>query len=591
MNRQESDILLRIAKTQYVTQREVAEDSGHSLGIVNRAVKELQKEGYIDGQMQITDKAREFLRDKSPRNAIILAAGYGMRMVPINREVPKGLLEVKGEVLIERIIGQIQQAGIRKIYVIVGFLKEKYEYLIDKYGVELIANPEYSSKNNLHSLKKAVSYISDTYIVPCDIWCRQNPFSSKELYSWYMVGENTKTGMNVRVNRKKELVMINENELGNEEIGIAYLHGDIADNVKENIDELCRNQAYDNAFWEAALFTDKNLPLPARIVNSSDVVEINTYEQLREFDNNSNHLKTEALQIIADVLHTKIDQIENITILKKGMTNRSFLFTNRDQRYIMRIPGEGTKELINRKNEAEVYRKIDGESICDDVIYINKDNGYKITAYLENARVCDPLDQADVAKCMDKLRDFHNRGITVGHEFCLFEQIKFYEALWEEGSIYGDYEETRDHVLSLSRYIDAHSDKKVLSHIDAVPDNFLLVQDGPEEKVYLIDWEYAGMHDPHIDLAMFGVYAFYTKEQIDELMQIYFCGVCPREIKIKIYCYVAACGMLWSNWCEYKRSRGVDFGEYSLRQYRYAKDFFKIVCEELGGEKVRWGIV
>lgn len=51
--------------------------------------------------------------------------------------------------------------------------------------------------------------------------------------------------------------------------------------------------------------------------------------------------------------------------------------------------------------------------------------------------------------------------------------------------------------------------------------------------------------------------------------------------RIKIYCYIAACGLLWSNWCEYKRNLGVEFGEYSLRQYRYAKDYYRIVQDEL----------
>ena len=61
-------------------------------------------------------------------------------------------------------------------------------------------------------------------------------------------------------------------------------------------------------------------------------------------------------------------------------------------------------------------------------------------------------------------------------------------------------------------------------------------------------------------------------------------GKCSKEVRIKIYCYIAACGLLWSNWCEYKRNLGVEFGEYSLRQYRYAKDYYKIVMEELSNE-------
>ena len=132
-------------------------------------MKQAKEEGYIDENKCLTDKAKKELETKKPKNAVILAAGYGMRMVPINVEVPKGLLEVKGEPLIERMICQLHQAGIREIYVVVGFMKEQYEYLIDKYGVELVFNKDYAAKNNLHSLNCVANRLGNTYIVPCDI--------------------------------------------------------------------------------------------------------------------------------------------------------------------------------------------------------------------------------------------------------------------------------------------------------------------------------------------------------------------------------------------------------------------------------------
>ena len=97
----------------------------------------------------------------------------------------------------------------------------------------------------------------------------------------------------------------------------------------------------------------------------------------------------------------------------------------------------------------------------------------------------------------------------------------------------------------------------------------------------------AGMQDPHVDVAMFCIYSLYNKRQVDRLIAAYFTEGCSDETRIKIYCYIAACGLLWSNWCEYKRNLGVEFGEYSLRQYRYAKDYYRIVQEELKkqGEK------
>lgn len=146
MNKQESDILKTLITEPFINQRILSEESRHSLGVVNRSIKELIKTGYLDEEVQLTQKATDEFKLNAPKRAIILAAGFGMRMVPINTEVSKGLLEVNGETLIERLIKQLQEVDIKEIYIIVGFMKEQYEYLIDEYEVELVVNKEYASK-------------------------------------------------------------------------------------------------------------------------------------------------------------------------------------------------------------------------------------------------------------------------------------------------------------------------------------------------------------------------------------------------------------------------------------------------------------
>ena len=89
------------------------------------------------------------------------------------------------------------------------------------------------------------------------------------------------------------------------------------------------------------------------------------------------------------------------------------------------------------------------------------------------------------------------------------------------------------------------------------------------------------MQDPHVDIAMFCIYSLYNRNEIDRLIDIYFLNECPLNIRIKIYCYIAICGLLWSNWCEYKKMMGIEFGEYSLMQYRYAKEYYKIAIKEM----------
>lgn len=579
LNTQEKDILCAIYQKTYLNQRIIAEYSGHSLGIVNKSIKSLIENGYLDNDIRLTDKAKMLFKNNRPRNAIILAAGFGMRMVPINTQTPKALIEIDGETLIERIIKQLHEVGIKNIYIVVGFMKEQFEYLIDEYDVELIVNEKYTSKNNLHSLYLASDYLANSYIIPCDIWADRNPFSKHELYSWYMITDLVDDESDVRVNRKRELVMVSNGKGGNSMIGISYLTKKEADIVRQRLQEFDKNKRYDNVFWETTLYEGDRMIVPAKVVHASDFVEINTYEQLRELDDESNHLKSDAINVIVETFKVNSKDIVNIEVLKKGMTNRSFLFTCKGQRYIMRIPGEGTKQLINRQEEAEVYQMIAGQGICDNVIYMNPNNGYKITEFIEDSRVCDIENVNDLKLCMEKLQEFHKMKLKVKHTFDIFRQIDFYESLWGgQPSIYRDYTKTKENIFSLREYVDAHKEEYCLTHIDAVPDNFLFTSDG---NVRLIDWEYAAMQDPHVDIAMFCIYAMYDRTQVDRLIDIYFNGNCRSEVRIKIYCYIAACGLLWSNWCEYKRSLGVEFGEYSLRQYRYAKEYYRIVRGEL----------
>ena len=477
MNKQDMDVLNTLAEEKYVNQRKLAAKCGHSLGVVNRSLRELSEQGYIDNAFRLTDKAKAAFRYGRPKNAVILAAGFGMRMVPINMKVPKGLLEVNGEPIIERTIRQLNSVGIREIYIVVGFMKEYYEYLIDKYGVELIVNEEYASKNNLYSLKKVSEKISNTYIIPCDIWCDINPYNKNELYSWYMVSDMVDDNSNVRVNRKMELVSAPKETGGNAMLGICYLLKEDAKKVKENMSLLCQDRRNDGMFWEEALYDKKSMFVKAKVVHSTDVVEINTYEQLRELDGHSGQLENDAIETICLALGVKAENITNIAVLKKGMTNRSFLFSIDCKKYIMRIPGEGTDKLIDRKQEAQVYHSISGKGICDDIVYINSENGYKITEFIDGARVCNPENKNDVAQCMKKLREFHELKLKVDHEFDLFKQIEFYESLWNgEKSVFRDYENTKKNILSLREFVDNNAGEKVLTHIDAVPDNFLFLK-------------------------------------------------------------------------------------------------------------------
>lgn len=576
MNIVDKRVLKKIKQYGKISQRQLSEVCGFSLGKVNQSIQFLQKEEYMDEEWNLTEKSTKLIDLYKPKKAIILAAGLGMRMVPINTEVPKALLTVKGETLIERLIHQLHEVNVYDITVVVGFMKEEFEFLIDEYNVKLVCNMDYAKKNNLHSLAKVGSDLINTYIIPCDIWCETNPFNACELYSWYMVKNQETDNTSVRLNKKYELVKTKLNEVGDTMIGISYISLDDAGFVAKRIYSMSSQREYEHCFWEDVLYVKDKMIVSPYVFN--DAYEINTYEQLRDLDEDNEILNSDLMNIIKDTIGCEISKIMNIQPLKKGMTNRSFSFEVNSKRYIMRVPGEGTEKLINRKHEYDVYQAIKDENICDPVIYMNPENGYKITEYIHNAHACDSTDFNDVSKCMNKLHAFHDKKLKVNHTFEVFEELEKYESYWQgTPSIYRDYKETKKHIYELKAFVDTQPKEWGLSHIDSVPDNFLFSDD----ELYLIDWEYAGMQDQHIDIAMFAIYSLYDRENVEKLIDAYFDGQCKDLVRIKIYAYIAICGLLWSNWCEYKRNLGVEFGEYSLKQYRYAKEYYRIVKEAL----------
>ena len=118
-------------------------------------------------------------------NALIMAAGYSARCMPLSNIMPKGLFKVKNEILIEREIEQLLEAGIREIVIVTGFMHEKFEYLQNKYGVILIHNKDFDKYNNMSSLYVAQEYMKNSYILCSDNYYEENVFHSYVFDSYY----------------------------------------------------------------------------------------------------------------------------------------------------------------------------------------------------------------------------------------------------------------------------------------------------------------------------------------------------------------------------------------------------------------------
>ena len=174
-----------IHKEKTFTQRQLAEELDLSLGTINTLLKKLKEEKWVDEELHLTELGQKVLEPYRVENAIIMAAGMSSRFAPLSYEIPKGLLQVKGERLIEREIRQLQEAGIEDITVIVGYLQEKMFYLAEKFGVKIVVNNDYYKYNNCSSLMLVKDQLSNTYICSSDNYFVENPFEQYIYRGYY----------------------------------------------------------------------------------------------------------------------------------------------------------------------------------------------------------------------------------------------------------------------------------------------------------------------------------------------------------------------------------------------------------------------
>lgn len=260
----------------------------------------------------------------------------------------------------------------------------------------------------------------------------------------------------------------------------------------------------------------------------------------------------------------------NIQKIDAGMTNHLYFFMRGEKKYLIRIPGEGTEYLVNRQQEVEVYERLKERGITEEILYINGENGIKVTKFLEKVHVCNINDWDQVSACIRHLKQFHQMKLQVNHEFNLYKKIEEYEKRCKaEVQKLEGYEEVRKKIMDLKTITSQAENTYCLCHIDPVTDNFLI----DEQRVYLIDWEYAAMCDPHIDIAMFCIYSELDKERTDRVINIYFEDCCTEQVRKKIYAYMAASAFLWVLWSEIKNISGENYQEYEKKQYEIAKEF------------------
>lgn len=221
-------------------------------------------------------------------NAIILAAGKSKRFKPISDYCPKGLSIVKGEVLVERQIKQLQAVGISDITLVVGYKKEMFFYLADKYNVKIVVNEQYDTQDNVSSLRLVLDQLDNTYICSVDNYYPENLFNTYEYRGFYstIYVENNSDEWVVRID---EAGLINDVNIGAPSghimLGFVYFDREFSENFRRVIHDVEGIDEYNHHVWEYLYMKYLDtLKLEIKEFDTNSILEFDTIDDAINFD-------------------------------------------------------------------------------------------------------------------------------------------------------------------------------------------------------------------------------------------------------------------------------------------------------------------
>ena len=574
LSRSQFDVLFALQRAEVgLTQREIVEVSGLGLGTVNAVVRECVAAGYISDR-ELTVSGFEALQPYRVDNAVIMAAGLSQRFAPISYEKPKGLLRVRGEVLIERQIRQLQAVGIEDILVVVGYKKEYFFYLAQKYGVTIVVNEEYSTRNNNGSLWRVKDQLANTFICSSDNYFTENPFEAYVFEAYYSTqfveGETDEWCVETSPSGRITAV-----EIGGSDawimLGHAFFDRQFSRSFCEILEEVYGHPDTVGKLWEEILVDHiRLLPMTARRYPADEIHEFDSLDELVGFDPSFiENVDSEIFDNIVRVLDTTRSAVGDFYPLKQGITNLSCHFSVGDDEYVYRYPGVGTDKMINRGAEKAALELAKDLGLDSTFMHMDSDQGWKISRYIPEARNLDVSDPDELATAMEMMKDLHQSGAKLERRFDFLQEGLAYEALLlQHGPIdVPGYKELRQKVLRLKDFADGDGFPIVPGHNDFFHLNFLVE---PDSKIHLIDWEYAGMSDEANDFGTLTVCSQLSREQAEGALNCYFGRKATARERRHFWSYVVFAGWCWYVWALAKEAEGDNVGEWLYIYYTHA---------------------
>ena len=291
LTRRQFDILEALATNRTVlSQRDLEKVTGHSLGSINKTVKELTDLGYMEEGV-ITNSGINALEPYRAKIAIFIAAGFGSRLVPITFNTPKPLVRVHGVRIIDRLIEACLEAGINEIYIVRGYLGELFDQLLYKFPmIKFLENPMYNEANNISSALVARYMLSNAYVFEADLLISNPKIIKKYHYQSDFLG--------IKKERSDDWCfrvadgIIKEEKVGGEGddiwqmVGISYWNEADGHRLSQDIADVFASPGGKERYWEQVplVYCKEHYAVEIKDCHDEDIVEIDTFKELKTID-------------------------------------------------------------------------------------------------------------------------------------------------------------------------------------------------------------------------------------------------------------------------------------------------------------------
>ncbi len=289
LTRRQFDVLetLAVSRTM-MTQRELEKATKHSLGTINKALKELAELGYVENGA-ITNAGVNALEPYRAKRAIFIAAGVGSRLVPITFNTPKPLVRVHGVRIIDYLIDACLEAGINEIYIVRGYLADQFDQLLYKYPmIKFLENPVYNEANNISSSMVARYMLSNAYVFEADLLLSNPKIITKYHY--------TSDFLAIKKERTDDWCfevkdgIITKEKVGGVDcwqmVGISYWNENDGHRLSQDISDVYAAPGGKEHYWEQVplVYKKDHYKVEVRVCKDEDIVEIDTFRELKAID-------------------------------------------------------------------------------------------------------------------------------------------------------------------------------------------------------------------------------------------------------------------------------------------------------------------